>query len=112
MPVLSHEGNPVVSIQVQIDTRKITAKGRDAWTLAQLIDAGKSGVTPIERPAPRWSHYVWKLRGLGVAIETIDEKHGGAFAGQHARYQLTVPLTVVSIERQHDKRRSAAGRAA
>ena len=37
-------------------------KGRYAWTLAQLVAAGERGVTPIERPAPRWSHYVFWLR--------------------------------------------------
>ena len=30
----------------------------------------------------------YTLRALGVAIDTITEKHGGPFAGHHARYVL------------------------
>jgi hypothetical protein len=37
-------------------------RGRYAFTLAALVAAGDKGVTPIERPAPRWSHYVDILR--------------------------------------------------
>ena len=66
----------------------IFVKGREAWALQRLADAGKRGCTPIEQPAPRWSAYVHRLRGHGVPIETIHENHGGAFAGTHARYVL------------------------
>lgn len=52
------------------------------------MEAGAKGCTPITNPAPRWSGYVGKLRGYGVPIETIREKHGGEFAGTHARYVL------------------------
>ena len=62
--------------------------GRNLWALRQLLEAGEIGCTPITRPAPRWSHYTWKLRGLGVAVETIHEPHGGAYPGNHARYVL------------------------
>ena len=66
----------------------IEAKGRKAWALEQLCEAGATGCTPIEQPAPRWSAYVHRLRGLGVPIETRHEPHGGAFAGTHGRYIL------------------------
>ena len=69
--------------------------GRFAWALSELVRAGQKGVTPIERPAPRWSHYVFRLRREGVGIATIEEPHGGAYAGRHARYVLSVPVTVV-----------------
>lgn len=62
--------------------------GREAWALRELIKAGASGATPIDNPAPRWSHYVWLLRGHGFKVETIDESHAGPFAGSHARYVL------------------------
>jgi thiamine monophosphate synthase len=62
--------------------------GRMLWALRALIAAGAKGVTPIERPAPRWSAYVHKLRRLGLVIETIPEEHGGAFPGTHGRYVL------------------------
>ena len=66
----------------------IEAKGREAWALDRLLWAGPKGCTPIEQPAPRWSAYVHKLRGLGVPIETLREPHGGEFAGHHGRYVL------------------------
>ena len=70
--------------------------GRDAWALLNLIERGERGCTPIDTPGPRWSHYVFKLRHAGFIIETIDENHGGPFAGSHARYVLRSRVTVVS----------------
>lgn len=69
-------------------TFTLTVTGRDEWALKNLASAGKVGLTPITRPAPRWSAYVHNLRNLGVDIETIHEPHGGEFAGTHARYVL------------------------
>ena len=70
-------------------TREIRVCGRFRWTLERLIEAGDKGCTPIEQPAPRWSHYVWILRHEhGLNIETLEEKHGGPFPGRHARYVL------------------------
>lgn len=66
----------------------IAVKGRDRWALESLIDAGPKGCTPIDRPGPRWSAYVFNLRGLGVRIETVHEAHAGPFKGNHARYVL------------------------
>lgn len=66
----------------------IQAKGRDAWALDRLCEAGPRGCTPICEPAPRWSAYIYNLRALGVPIETVTEPHGGAFAGHHGRYVL------------------------
>jgi hypothetical protein len=54
-------------------------RGRYAWTLGQLLDSGERGVTPIERPAPRWSHYVHILRRQGLEIETVEERHVGPY---------------------------------
>ncbi|OWU69385.1 hypothetical protein ATO2_09875 [Roseovarius sp. 22II1-1F6A] len=66
----------------------IRAKGRVRWALEHLIDAGRNGCTPIERPGPRWAAYVYKLRGMGLRIETVTEAHEGDFSGNHARYVL------------------------
>lgn len=87
----SSSGANITSLLVEVgdkEPRKITVTGRDAWALDQLMRAGKTGCTPITNPAPRWSHYIWKLRGEGIDIETIDEPHGGAYRGTHARYVL------------------------
>ena len=73
----------------------ITVKGREAWALDQLVQAGDRGCTPIDQPAPRWSHYVYLLRRDGVAVETITENHGGSYSGHHARYCLRTPVTVI-----------------
>lgn len=66
----------------------IQAKGRNAWALDRLREAGPKGCTPRTEPAPRWSAYVHNLRGLGVPIETLTEPHGGEFSGTHGRYVL------------------------
>lgn len=74
-------------------------RGRYAWTLGKLVEAGDRGVTPIERPAPRWSHYVDILRDRdGLDIVTIEERHGGAFRGWHGRYVLRSRITIIECE--------------
>jgi hypothetical protein len=74
-------GNPIVELAIRLDSREMTIVGRDAWALGQLIEAGDRGCTPIEQPAPRWSHHVYKLRKAGIVVETITENHAGAYAG-------------------------------
>ena len=78
----------------------ITVSGRVLWALTELIAAGPRGCTPITNPAPRWSDYVFRLRGEGVNIETIHEPHGGDFAGTHARYVLRSDVTRIHTEAQ------------
>lgn len=74
-------------------TNEIAVSGRDWWALECLIAAGKGGCTSIERPAPRWSGYIHNLRGFGVPIETVHERHEGPFPGTHARYVLRARVT-------------------
>ena len=69
--------------------------GREAWTLRRLVEAGSRGVTTVDHPAPRWSHYVFKLRRAGLTISTEYEAHGGTYPGTHGRYRLETPVTVV-----------------
>lgn len=79
------------------DGATLTVRGRDGWALQQLIAAGQGGCTPIDHPGPRWSGYVHKLRHrCGLAIETVDESHGGIFPGRHARYVLRENLEIVA----------------
>lgn len=68
--------------------KQIVVFGRERWALECLIAAGPNGCTPIDRPGPRWSAYVYDLRQMGVDIATIREQHGGPFEGTHARYVL------------------------
>ena len=89
----------ITTLVVRFPSGNVTTfAGRDAWALDQLLRAGETGCTPVDNPAPRWSHYVFKLRRAGIAIETITEKHAGPFAGHHARYVLRTPLAVVQRE--------------
>ncbi|MDG4717796.1 MULTISPECIES: winged helix domain-containing protein [Thalassospira] len=72
------------------------ANGRVAWALAELLRAGKRGVTPIDNPGPRWSAYIFTLRTeYGLDIETVNEPHGGPYPGTHARYVLKSRIEVV-----------------
>ncbi|MFN7090697.1 MAG: hypothetical protein ACK4P4_09135 [Allorhizobium sp.] len=101
---MTSRAKPQLSIRVQIvehgedKGRPITVIGRDAWALRHLMDAGRKGCTTIDVPGPRWSHYVWKLRQAGIAVETIHEGHGGPFPGNHARYVLRSDLQVIENE--------------
>lgn len=74
--------------------RTFEFQGRLGWTLAQLAEAGARGVTPIERPAPRWSSYIHALRKSGIPIETQMEPHEGTYAGHHSRYRLSCDVVI------------------
>ena len=96
---------PITSLHVRLlagrfntGNREIELAGRLAWTLNELILAGPRGCTPISTPAPRWSSYVHRLRGIGLNIETRNTPHGGAFAGMHARYILCSAVEVLSAD--------------
>ena len=80
------------------DGKHQTFAGRLAWTLQRLVEAGDRGVTTIDHPAPRWSDYVFKLRKAGLVISTDYEKHKGDFPGNHGRYRLETPVSVVATE--------------
>lgn len=96
----------VVAARILPDGNAFTVQGRDAWALLELMGAGESGCTPIDNPGPRWSAYVFNLRGLGLVIETVHESHRGPFAGTHARYVLR--SHVKTIARSDDDRLEAA----
>jgi hypothetical protein len=86
----------ILTVKAQVNGgHVITVRGRDAWALLELHAANENGCTPIDHPGPRWSGYAYKLRKLGVVIETIREKHGGPFSGQHARYLLQSLVTIL-----------------
>jgi hypothetical protein len=74
---------------------ELTVAGRDAWLLKKLVDRGERGVTAFDEVGPRLSHYAFKLRRAGLTIDTIDERHGGAFAGTHGRYVLRSRVRIV-----------------
>jgi hypothetical protein len=100
----------VVELLASIDGRPaVTIKGRYARCLHALIQAGEKGVSPaMDDPMPRWSHYVFWLRShFGAVIETVTEKHGGPYAGTHARYVLRSNVVLLRTVR-HGESRDAA----
>ena len=76
----------------------LMAIGRDGWALLELVNAGSNGLTALTNPAPRWSHYIYKLRRMGVDIETQEERHEGPFAGNHGRYRLRSDIRILDVE--------------
>ena len=64
--------------------------GRPAWALETVCANGSQGLRTIDCPATQLPFYIWQLRQeLGDdAVITKTEKHGGPFAGNHARYVL------------------------
>ena len=86
----------VVELYLPSGTTVLTIKGRQAWTLVQLTLAGSDGVTPVKRPAPRWSGYVAELRDKGFDIQTIPERHGGVFPGNHGIYVLRSKVKILA----------------
>lgn len=76
------------------DPFEIVVKGLDRWALEELRRMGARGCTPIDNPGPRWSAYVFKLRELGVEIETLNEPHAGDYPGTHGRYVLRSTVTL------------------
>jgi len=88
-----------LTLRIQIGNGPmVILRGRDAWALQLLKAANDNGCTPIDHPGPRWSGYVHKLRKAGIVVETIRERHGGPFAGDHARYVLRTDVTILEIE--------------
>jgi hypothetical protein len=83
-----------VTLFLSEQSRTFELNGRLGWAMAQLVEAGAKGVTPITHPAPRWSGYVFDLRGLNIPIVTIFEPHEGKYSGHHALYVLSCDAQV------------------
>ncbi len=89
-----------VTLNLGDQSRTFELKGRLGWVMAELVDAGLQGVTPITRPAPRWSAYIFTLRELGIPIKTHNEPHKGNYPGTHARYVLSCDAKVQILEKE------------
>ncbi|MEW9615919.1 hypothetical protein AB3G45_19070 [Shinella sp. S4-D37] len=90
----------VITLPDGSESLPVTVIGRQAWMLDQLIQAGPRGLTSIERPAPRISHYIFRLRGAGFDIDTEYEDHGGQFPGRHGRFRLLSRVRIISDSRK------------
>ena len=84
-----------VVVRLLPDGAPMKIVGRDGSALHQLYLASIGGCTPLACPGPRWSHYVFKLRRMGIDIETLNEAHGGQFSGHHARYILRSAISLL-----------------
>lgn len=87
---------PILTFRLPPDHRPMTVSGRQAQTLALLIQCGPAGVTSGEASPLGWarrtSAYVGKLRQEGVPIVTTWERAGDARIG---RYALAGPVVVI-----------------
>jgi hypothetical protein len=92
-PARHYSGSAYLVKTTSDDTFPIVVSGRVRWALDQLRKAGTAGCTPIDSPAPRWSAYIFELRGIGVEIDTLHEPHTGEFSGTHGRYVLRSTVT-------------------
>jgi len=73
-------------------------EGQEARTLEALHQAGTRGVTALDVSntwALRLSHYVFKLRKRGLAIDTERERHHGPVPGTHGRYVLRSNIQII-----------------
>jgi len=85
----------VVKAQIGETGPVVTCADVTHGALLELKAANENGCTPIDHPGPRWSGYVHKLRRAGIIVETIREKHGGPFSGQHARDVLRSLISIL-----------------
>ena len=76
-------------------------EGQEARTLLALHNAGAAGVTALEVSnwALRLSHYVFKLRALGLSIDMEHEQHDGPVPGRHGRYFLRSGIWIIDAGR-------------
>lgn len=85
------------TITVRCGEAQRTVRGREAQTLALLIESGPRGFTSGEASPLGWArrtaHYIYRLRVAGFLIETHLENAGDARIG---RYVLTQPVTVIA----------------
>jgi hypothetical protein len=103
----TNNNQPVIEMTFIFEGQQLQVIGREAWMLDLLKTRGDKGVTTIEVPGARMSHYVMKLRRMGLDIDTVDERHSGPFAGSHGRYLLRSPITVLKVLRAGEKRDAA-----
>lgn len=83
-------------IRVRAGGRTLTFIGRQAQTLALLVERGERGLNSGEASPLGWarrtSAYVHKLRRAGFGISTTRERAGDASV---ARYRLVEPVEVL-----------------
>lgn len=82
--------------------------GRPAWAADGLLKNGDKGLRTIDCPATQLPFYIFQLRKAGIIIRTIMEKHGGPFAGRHARYVLESNVERVELRKQDPKTKKPA----
>jgi hypothetical protein len=86
-----------IQVRTPLSAQPKRIHGRCAWTLRRLIKAGPNGLSSAEVPAGlRLSAYILKLRRAGIGIVTMQERHGGDFAGTHGRYRLSQSIEIVA----------------
>lgn len=81
------ESHKVLTAEFLPNGPRIVVRGREAQTLALLIERDSRGFTPAEASTFRWarrtSSYVFRLRRRGVMIATLIEIEDGVRVGRY-----------------------------
>lgn len=79
--------------------REITITGRrNCETLRRLVEVERRGLSSLDVPGQRLSHYVMQLRRAGLEIETVNENAGdGVWYG---RYVLRSTVVIPDADRE------------
>ncbi len=86
----------IILVRRLADGAAFMVKGRDAWALHELIQAGPRGCAVLDNPGPRWAAYVHNLKKKhGFDIKTLREYLRGNFPGCHARYVLLSGVEII-----------------
>lgn len=92
-----HGDKPKLTVKVADGDLPITVRGREAQTLALLIQLGVRGFTSGEASPLNWarrtSAYVHKLNRAGVPVASVLEPTSDG--ARVARYSLAAPVAVV-----------------
>ncbi len=89
---------PVVTFRIGPHAEKRLVSGRSAWTLLELVKAGKRGCVAADYPGVRLAAHIYNLKSEGLAIDTRHENHKGPFPGNHGRYVLACDVEIIDAE--------------
>lgn len=75
-----------VTLTLNEQFRTIDRKDSSIWIVANFVEAGAKGVTPITRPALRWGGDLLDLRELGIPIDPTMEPNEVSYPGLNSCY--------------------------
>lgn len=86
-----------ITAHILPDNNPFTVIGPDALILSELLKDIARGCTAVDHLGPCWSGYVFNpKREHSLAIEKVQENHGGQFESTHERYLLRNFMEIVA----------------